>query len=524
MFENIPSHLLIPIVDFINRYLWLRKLVNAFVINRIINVSRHRPHPWSMVHDYVSWTSLTDQHWSARHLPAATFKDLPTPEDLKSFFARKAGSQKLSTKSSCLFPAFAQYLTDGFIRTRMPKLDADPQEAQLFRKQNTSNQQIDLCTLYGRTPEQTNQLRVKPELKGKRGQLKSQTVNNEEYSPFLFEEDGVTEKTEFSALDKPLSLTSQIDPAIARRIFATGGDRVNAAPQVAMINTLLLREHNRLARALESANQGWDDERVFQTARNTMIVMFIKVVVEEYINHISPIPFHFLADPSVAWNASWNKPNWITTEFSLLYRWHSLIPDEMTWNGTVYPAFATFMNNQLLLNAGLVQAFSDMSSQAAGRLGAFNTNAQLLDLEVRAINQGRICQLDSYASYCKYVSLKQPKDFADISKDKEVVEFLRQRYKSPNDVDFYVGLFAEDAIHNSPLPPLMMRMVAVDAFSQAFTNPLLSEHVFKPETFSSVGWEAIQTTTSLGDILERNSSGGTGNAKISMTLENWNYA
>ena len=26
----------------------------------------------------------------------------------------------MCAKSTCLFPAFAQYLTDGFIRTRMP--------------------------------------------------------------------------------------------------------------------------------------------------------------------------------------------------------------------------------------------------------------------------------------------------------------------------------------------------------------------------------------------------------------------
>lgn len=523
MFENIPSSLIKFLVDLTERYPWFRKWVNAIAINRSVNVCRHRPHPWTTVHDYVSWTSLTDQHWSARHLPAAYFEGLPAPEELKNFFARKEGAQILSEKSSCLFPAFAQYLTDGFIRTRMPNHSAGEQDDPL-RKQNTSNQQIDLCTLYGRTLEQTNQLRVKSELAGQRGQLKAQITSDGEFSPFLYEDDGLSEKPEFSALDKTLGLDRHQEPTVLRRIFATGGDRVNSAPQVAMINTLFLREHNRLARALEALNPSWDDERVFQTARNTVIVLFIKIVVEEYINHISPIPFRFLADPSLAWNAAWNKPNWITTEFSLLYRWHSLIPDQMTWNGTSYPAFQTFMNNQLLLDAGLVRAFADMSSQAAGRLGAFNTNAHLLEIEVKAINQGRLCHLDSYANYRKYVSLENPKTFAEISKNQEVVDFLKAHYASPDEIDFYIGLFAEDAIANSPLPPLMLRMVAVDAFSQAFTNPLLSEHVFKPETFSSLGWETIQNTKSLSDILERNSPSAVGNARISMTLSNWVYA
>jgi prostaglandin-endoperoxide synthase 2 len=51
---------------------------------------------------------------------------------------------------------------------------------------------------------------------------------------------------------------------------------------------------------------------VFQTARNIMIPMFIKVFVEHYINHITPLPFSLRADRSVAWAASWNRPNWIT--------------------------------------------------------------------------------------------------------------------------------------------------------------------------------------------------------------------
>ena len=53
-----------------NRWPWLAGKLNPIVINRLVNKCRTRPHPWSTAHDYVSWTSLTDQSWSARHLPA----------------------------------------------------------------------------------------------------------------------------------------------------------------------------------------------------------------------------------------------------------------------------------------------------------------------------------------------------------------------------------------------------------------------------------------------------------------------
>ena len=89
--------------------------------------------------DYVSWTSLTDQKWSARHLPATRIPDLPAIDRVLEMFRQPGGRQRLSRKSTCLFPAFAQYLTDGFIRTRMPNISLG--ETDDLRRQNTSNHQ-----------------------------------------------------------------------------------------------------------------------------------------------------------------------------------------------------------------------------------------------------------------------------------------------------------------------------------------------------------------------------------------------
>jgi len=43
--------------------------------------------------------------------------------------------------------------------------------------------------------------------------------------------------------------------------------------------------------------------------------------------------------------------------------------------------------------------FVDLSSQKAGRLGAFNTAEALVQIEVASINQGRLCKLATYAAY-----------------------------------------------------------------------------------------------------------------------------
>jgi prostaglandin-endoperoxide synthase 2 len=136
----------------------------------------------------------------------------------------------------------------------------------------------------------------------------------------------------------------------------------------------------------------------------------------------------------------------------------------------------------------------------------------------------RLCRLDSYANYRAYVGLNKPTKFSDVSKNKDVVDFLAEHYKNPEDIDYYIGLFSEDTTKNSPLPPLILRMVAVDAFSQALTNPLLSEHVYNAETFTEMGWDTINRAGSLRDLLVRNSRGGRKIGRISLTQSSWKYS
>lgn len=521
MLQLLPAPVLRLLAFFALRWPRLAGILSNSVINTAVGMVRRRPHPWSTAHPYVSWVSLTDQRWSARHLPPAQPPVQPERAQVLEFFAAPASGQEECKKSTLLFPAFAQYLTDSFIRTQMPNLSG--KDADEVRKRNTSNHQIDMCPLYGRNEEHTGILRA-PAGGEAKGRLKSQIIGGEEYAPFLCDENGAV-KPEFGGLDPVLGF-DKVPPERRSTLFAFGGDRANATPQVAMMNTLFLREHNRLAGAIEAAHPDWDDDRVFETARNTVIVLFIKLVVEEYIRHVAPTPFTLFAAPEVAWLAPWNKPNWITVEFSLLYRWHSLLPAIISWDGKGVPVEATFFNNQMLLDVGLRSAFQELSGQSATRLGAFNTSPALVPIEEKALVHAQVCQVDTYAAYRAYMAMPEMTAFEDISSDPRVVEKLRALYGRPEHVEFYVGLFAEDTVRNSPLPNMILRFVAVDAFSQALTNPLLSEHVFKQETFSAPGWEAISATSRVADIVERTCAplpSAAPAVPITMTKPDWTY-
>jgi prostaglandin-endoperoxide synthase 2 len=524
--------------------------VNEFLINKLCNAARNRPHPWSTKHDYISWSGLTDQSYSARLLPAKRYPAndalgtrRPPLADVAKLFDALPGGQRVCPKSTMLFPAFAQYLTDGFLRTQMsndPPFGTGVED----RKRTTSNHDIDQSPLYGRTPAQTLVLRDMRGTAGTKGRLKSQIISGEEYSPFLYGADGKV-KPEFcdasgaSILDQPLGLNS-LPPGAPHfaKLFAVGGDRVNATPQVAMMNTLFLREHNRLAAMLDAENPSWDSERVFEIARNISIVMFIKIVVEEYINHINTSVFRFRADPRAAWKADWNRPNWMTTEFSLLYRWHSLVPQRLKWAGQDMDGGALLLNNELLLATGLAGSFAEFSANNATELGLGNSATFLHKAEEKAIEQARTNEVASYNDYRKAMDMDPAESFADlVGKTKNAKEKARREalatelkrlYGNIENVEFYIGLFAEPRETNGPLPDLILAVVAMDAFSQALTNPLLSEHIYGDKTnrelaFTKKGLAEIESTRRLRDVLVRNSN-GLGDRFVGMTRPDWKRA
>jgi prostaglandin-endoperoxide synthase 2 len=480
--------------DFLQSHSFLRRKVNKFLINRAIAKIPTRPYPFSTLAPYTSWASLRDRTWSGRHLPPVD-KDpatLPPIEQVSQFFLRQ-GEAKLSQKSTLLFAYFAQWFTDGFLRTDR----SNPLK-------NHSNHEIDLTPLYGETIEQTEILRSH-----QGGKLKSQWINGEEYPPYYFENGEV--KAEFK--DLPLRYPGDpqdqsgrppLPPEQRERLFAVGGERGNVSIGYVMLTTLFLREHNRICDVLAQEYPNWDDERLFQTARNIVTVILIKIAIEEYINHITPYHFKFMLDPQAFQNEKWYRPNWMCVEFNLLYRWHSLIPNTIQVNNQTLPMATTLWNNNLITQRGLGPLFAEASAQAAGEIGAFNTHSVLIGTDKASIALDRQAQLASYNDYRELCGFPRVTAFEQISSNPAVQTALQDLYNTVDDIEYYMGLFAEDVRENSVVGALIGRLVGIDAFSQALTNPLLAENIYNERTFSPVGWQMIQETRRLSDILHRN--------------------
>ncbi len=511
----------------------LNRLANRIIIDRAVLRAETRPSPLSSMAErgdvrrpiagYTSWESLTDLSWFGRHLPPSDLGapehplgPLPSLDAVEELFRVHPDGPTKSETSSVLLLSFAQWFTDGFLMT----LTEDPRKTH-------SLHQIDFNTLYGLSRAESDAIRLMSEAPGERGRLKVEVEpkSGEAFAPAYFDEAG-NPRPEFAALRPPLRLDehlAKLPPETAaevkRHVFAFAGERANTTPYTAMLNTLFLREHNRLAGLIEKAHPDWNDERVFQTARNVNVVLLIKIVIEEYINHLAPYHFQLRADPSVAWRAHWNKPNWMPIEFNLLYRWHSFTPTHFEIEAEPAPIETQIYNHAVLKRIGLGQAMQRASDQRAWNLGLQNTAKALLPVERASVAQGRRNQLASYNDYREFYGYGRVTRFDQITGDPDRQALLSKLYDGEVDkVEFFVGLFAEDVSPGAAVPPLIGRMVALDAFSQALPNPLLSEHVFNARTFSETGLAEINATRRLSDILHRNLGPDRNRYRVSFTL------
>ena len=505
--ENAVLSGLRPFWAVVNRTPVLARFFNRLIIDNAVKKLPARPMRLSAMRDYTSWATLDDRSWFARYLPPQPQTDLPPLETVATLYQIRPEGPRLSERSTLLFPAFAQWFTDGFLMT-----DDD-------RRRTRTNHQIDLCQLYGLNPAVTDALRLQQDEPGQRGRLRSDTAETGEWPLKLFDRQG--QRVEgFEMLPDPTKLPSSLPLGKKSTLFAFGGERANSNLFTAAINTLFLREHNRLCAMLERNNPSWDDDRVFETARNINIVQLIRIVVQEYINHISPYWLQLLADPTPAYHATWNRPNWIPVEFNLLYRWHSLIPSEVCWMGETAPITDCQFDNGRLLANGLEVAFTSASASRAWAIGLLNTVPMLAPVELAGVKQGRDNRLASYNDYRVNANYPRITRFEQISGDQMVVDALRRVYGHVDRIEYFVGLFAEELPPRSAVPPLIGRMVAADAFSHALTNPLLSPSVYNAATFTKAGLEIIERTASLADLVARNTKGwGTG--RVSMQWETY---
>ncbi|MFK7890351.1 MAG: peroxidase family protein [Granulosicoccus sp.] len=519
----------------------LAKHLSYFAVMSVTSprIVRPRPYAYSLwspeadttsVLDYPTWPGLIDLTFTTRHLPPAEVRFVESqPADTRYVSTKEHGkvtamfkyceNEQKGSRSSLLFPVFAQWFTDGFMNTD-----------RVDRRRNTSGHQVNMCQIYGKDEAVARLLRS-----GIRGKLRSVEINGNEFPPLLFDEHGNVNESYYQLPQIQQGLLKgeldrwQDGPHRKQSYLVTGLPRGNVTAGNTALNTLFLREHNRLCDELAKDNPGWDDERLFQTARMILIVLQIKVVISEYINHITAPPVEsenrafsrvFTLDHEFAESQQWYRSNHIALEFNLLYRWHSLVPDSVVIGRETLPLKDFMNNNHRLIDDGLDAMLLSLSRQQVSCPGLHGTPDLLLPAESVAIKMSRDFQLQSFNEYRVAFNLDKFENFCCFDVSDRTRSELEALYDNDIDkVDLLVGLYADKVEDGQIFGKLMTAMVAYDAFTQVLTNPLLSKNVYGAQTLSELGMETIDKTHSLNDIWQRNRDSGSDandSEKISM--------
>ena len=465
--------------------------------------------PPDPVVDYITWTGLVDRRYTGRHLPPAprSYSDrLPPLQKVLALYERRQvnGQEQPIHSANCssLLAFFAQWFTDSFLR-----------KDQKDQRLNTSNHEIDLCEIYGLDAETTRTLRT---LRG--GKLK--TSPDGRFPARLYDAHGDV-NSEFKNLSyvKPYLGTKTLEditlgslevPDAERdkrklALYATGLERGNSTILYTAISTIFIREHNRLCDLLRAAHPDWDDDRLFETARNINIVMLLHLTINEYINQLAQPPIKLKLDRPWAEKAHWYRANRIAIEFNLLYRWHSFVPDTIQLDGQLLDHTHFRFNNAVLEQHGAAAVIAAAARQPGGQVGLHNNPSFLWQAEYAAHAFARSQRVRPFVEYQAAFDWTPAKDFKDLTGSDDLARELYELYNGEiRDVEFLVGLFAQKRTPPGVLPPVLNTMVAVDAFSQILTNPLLAENVYGLDAFGEEGMQVIKETTSFDQLVMRN--------------------
>jgi prostaglandin-endoperoxide synthase 2 len=453
--------------------------------------------------DYLSWHTVTDKNYFDRHLGPADdlfMSSLPSNDkkdgydfgEVTALFERKHGLKE--SRSSVFFMFVAQWFTDGFFRSS--HVD--------FRK-TTSNHNIDLSQIYGPNEEITLMLRS-----GEGGKLRSQEIGDEEYPDYLGELDGNGvwqvkeryEKLPYIADKKWMEkLFGKLSQEKKAQLFATGLERGNAIVGHMVMSTLFLREHNNICDDLAERNPDWSDDQLFHTARIINTVILMKLIIEDYVNHIAGIDVLRL-DPSFVEKKKWYRTPWIAAEFNLLYRWHGLVPDTFKIGGRDEGFVENF---DLLTKESLSSLMQAATKQVAGDISLDNVPSFMMPAEQAMIDKGRDWRLRSFNDYRDQFNLDRLTSFDELTNDADLKSKLSRLYGHIDNLELTVGLFAEDSDWTLT-GELQTAMVACDALTQIYTNPLLAEENFTDEHFTTYGMDRIKATKTFQDLANRNTT------------------
>ncbi|KAJ0032753.1 hypothetical protein NQD34_002834 [Periophthalmus magnuspinnatus] len=464
--------------NIVNGISFLRNAIMSYVLTSRSHMIDSPP-TYNADYGYKSWEAYSNLSYFTRTLPPVP-EDCPTPMGVvgkKELPDAKELAEKLLARrrfipdpqgTSLMFAFFAQHFTHQFFKSDMKRGPAFTE---------APGHGVDLSHIYGVSLDRQHKLRL-----FKDGKLRYQMLNGEMYPPTV----------------RDVGVDMHYPPHVAEsQRFAVGHEAFGLVPGLMMYATIWLREHNRVCDVLKEVHPHWDDERIFQTTRLILIGETIKIVIEDYVQHLSGYHFKLKFDPELLFNQKFQYQNRISSEFNTLYHWHPLMPDSFHIEERDYSYKEFVFNTTVVTEHGISNLVDSFTKQIAGRVaGGRNVPGPILYVSIKSIENSRKMRYQSLNAYRKRFNMKPYSSFEDMTGDKEMAAILEEMYGHVDAVELYPGLLVEKPRQDAIFGETMVEMGAPFSLKGLMGNAICSPEYWKPSTFGGpVGFDIINTAS-----------------------------
>ncbi len=302
-------------------------------------------------------------------------------------------------------------------------------------------------------------------------------------------------------------------------LFVAGDVRANEQAGLAVMHTLFMREHNRIAERIAEDNPDASGEQIYQRARREVIALMQVITFNEFLPALlgpRAIPRYRGYDSSV--NAG------IRNVFSTAaYRLgHTMLSPTLlrldadgseSEHGHLSLADAFFQPNRLTQEGGIEPILRGLAGQVCQTVDVFIIDEVRnflfglpglggFDLASLNIQRGRDHGLGSYNDARRAYGLPSVRRFSQINSDPNIAQRLATAYGDPRDMDIWTAGLAETPINNGMVGELFSAIL-VDQFTALRDG----DRFWYERLYDGRELRRLERTT-LADVIRRNTDIG----------------
>ena len=296
-------------------------------------------------------------------------------------------------------------------------------------------------------------------------------------------------------------------------LFLAGDVRANENPELLSLQTLFVREHNRIAAETARQHPNWTDEELYQYARRMVIAELQKITYEEFLPAL-------LGNNAISGYRGYRadvNPG-ITNEFATAaFRLgHSMLGDDIEFlnnNGDeTREAMAlrdSFFNPYVVQETDLDPILKYLASDNMQEIDTivvddvrnflFGEPGQGgFDLASLNIQRGRDHGLADYNTVREAYGLPRVTRFDQITSDQTLQSKLAATFGSVNNIDLWIGGLVEDHLPSSSVGITFTRILVEQFARLRDGDRFWYQNVFPAEVVHEI------QDTSLAEIIQRN--------------------